>query len=140
MCLMCGGRDAEWARKFMEDLASRVTTRIQITMDGHRADAEAVEGAFGMDVDSAILIKLYGAPSGKPETHHSPATCVGVRTATLSGNPDREHISASYVERRNLNLRMGVRRFTRLTNAFSKKRSVSSIRGGSDNLRSGCAS
>jgi IS1 family transposase len=118
---LCGGRDASWACKFMEDLASRVTTRIQITTDGHRAYAEAVEGAFGMNVDYAMLIKLYGAPSDNPDTRYSPATCIGIRTGILSGNPDREHISTSYIERQNLNLRMGVRRFTRLTNAFSKK-------------------
>ena len=87
----------------MEDVASRLTTRIQITTDGHRAYAEAVEGAFGMDVDYAMLIKLYGAPSEKYDTRYSPSECIGTRTATLSGKPDPKHISRASWSGRTLN-------------------------------------
>ena len=115
-----GTRDAWCAWHFMQDLAGRLTNRVQLTTDGHHAYLSAVHAGFGQDIDFAQLIKIYGA-SPEGETRYSPAKCLGARSEVRWGDPDPEHISTSYVERQNLTMRMGMRRFTRLTNAISKK-------------------
>src|SRR5690606_13871867 len=108
---MVGDRSADAATEFMHDVAYRLANRVQLTSDGHAAYLRAVEGAFGMDVDYAMLVKIYGSSPESAKGRYSPAECIGAKPQPIMGDPEGQHISTSYVERSNLSIRMGNRRF-----------------------------
>jgi IS1 family transposase len=118
---LVGGRDGDYAMGLMDDLQSRLANRVQLTSAGHKAYLDAVEGAFGGDIDYAMLVRLFGPAPDSSKGRYTPAECTGIRKTRIEGNPDPKYVSASYAERHNFNMRMQMRRFPRLRTGYSKK-------------------